>query len=201
MRAVPRWAVLSSAGAPIMLIGGWTVGAAQQPAGFDSVRDTISALAASGASDRWIMTTGLGGLGVCHVVTALGLRPAALPGRLLLATGGVATFLVAAFPQPERGSSPVHVLAAATAFGALSVWPALAWRRGRRGLLRPPVSIGAAVALLGLLGWFTVELYGGGGELVGLTERLLAGSQALWPLSVVLAARQSRSPSRPCSMT
>jgi len=173
-----------------MLIGGWTLGAARQPVGFDSVRDTISALAASGASDRWIMTTGLAGLGVCHVVTALGLRPAALSGRLLLATGGVATFLVAVFPQPAGGSSPVHVLAAAAAFGALSVWPALAWRRGWRGLLRPAVSIGAAVALLGLLGWFTAEVYGGGGDLVGLTERLLAGSQALWPLAVVLVARR-----------
>lgn len=173
-----------------MLIGGWTVGAARQPAGFDSVRDTISALAADGATDRWVMTTGLAGLGVCHVVTALGLRPAALPGRLLLATGGVATFLVAVFPQPQGGSSPAHILAAAAAFGALSGWPALAWRRGRRGVLSPAVSIGAAVVLLGLLGWFATELYGSGGNLVGLTERLLTGSQALWPLAVVQAAHR-----------
>ena len=189
MRTVPWWALLSSAAAPVLLIGGWELGAARQPPGFDPVTETISALAAYGATDRWIMTAGLAGLGVCHVVTALGLRPAALSGRLLLATGGAATVLVAAFPQPEGGSSPAHILAAGVAFATLSLWPALAWRRGGRAPLRPAVSIGAAVALLGLLGWFAAELYGGGG-LIGLSERVLAGSQALWPLAVVLLARR-----------
>ncbi|MDQ3154878.1 MAG: DUF998 domain-containing protein, partial [Actinomycetota bacterium] len=90
MPSVPRWAVVSAAAAPVLLIGGWTLAATRQPAGFDSAVDTISALAAYGAADRWIMTAGLAGLGACHVVTALGLRSAALPGRLVLATGGVA---------------------------------------------------------------------------------------------------------------
>lgn len=186
---MPWWVLLSSAAAPVLLIAGWELGAARQPSGFDPVTETISALAAYGASDRWIMTAGLAGLGGCHVVTALGLRPAALPGRLLLATGGAATVLVAAFPQPADGSSPAHALAAGVAFSALSLWPALGWRREGRAPLRPAISIGAAVALLGLLGWFATELYGGGG-LIGLSERVLAGSQALWPLAVVLLARR-----------
>lgn len=195
MPTVARWAVLSSAAAPVLLIGGWTLGATRQPAAFDSTVDTISALAAYGAANRWIMTVGLGGLGVCHVVTALGLRPAALPGRIVLAAGGVATVLVAAFPQPEGGSSAAHVAAAAVAFPALSVWPALASRRGRPGVLRPGVlrpAVGVTVSagLLGLLGWFFWEL-SGDGALVGLTERLLAGSQALWPLVVVSTLRAS----------
>ncbi len=59
-------------------------------------------------------------------------------------------------------------------------------RRGGRGVLRLAVSVTAAVALLGLLGWFTAEL-AGGGTLVGLSERLLAASQAIWPLTVVLS--------------
>ncbi len=185
--------MLSAAGAPVLLIGGWTLAARRQPGDFDSTTETISALAAYGATDRWIMTTGLAGLGACHVITALGLRPAALPGRLVLAAGGLATVLVAGFPQPVEGSSTAHVLAAGVAFPALSVWPALAWRRGpsRPGVarLRPGVSIGAAAVLLGLLGWFAAELYGGGGRL-GLSERMLAGAQALWPLAAVLLARR-----------
>ncbi|MDQ3988492.1 MAG: DUF998 domain-containing protein [Actinomycetota bacterium] len=189
MRSVPWWALLSSAAAPVLLIGGWQLGAARQPPGFDPVTQTISALAAYGATDRWIMTAGLAGLGGCHLVTAFGLRPAALPGRLLLAIGGAATVLVAVFPQPEGGSSPAHILAAGVAFAALSLWPALAWRRSGRAPLRPAVSIGAAVVLLGLLGWFATELYGDG-VLIGLSERALAGSQALWPLAVVLLARR-----------
>jgi len=144
MRSVPWWALLSSTAAPVLLIGGWELGAARQPPGFDPVTETISALAGYGATDRWIMTVGLAGLGVCHLVTALGLRPAALPGRLLLAIGGAATVLVAVFPQPADGSSPAHILAAAVAFPALSLWPALAWRRSGRTSLRPAVLVGAA---------------------------------------------------------
>lgn len=184
---MPRWTVLSAAAAPVLLIGGWTLAAARQPGGFDATTETISALAASGAADRWIMTTGLAGLGACHVITALGLRPAAPPGRLVLAAGGLATVLVAGFPQPAGGSSAAHVLAAAVAFPALSVWPALA-RRRKSAWLPAGVSVGAAVVLLGLLGWFGAELYGGGTRL-GLSERVLAGAQALWPLAAVLLSR------------
>lgn len=178
-RPVARWALVSSAAAPVLLIGGWQLGAARQPGGFDAVRDTISALAAEGATDRWIMTAGLAGLGICHVVTALGLRPAAVPGRVVLAIGGAATFTVAVFPTPEVGSSTVHVVAAGIGFGTLAIWPALARYPGRM------LSIGAAVVLLGLLGWFMAEYFGGGPR-VGLSERALAGAQALWPLAAVL---------------
>ncbi len=189
---MPWWAVLSAAGAPVLLIGGWTLAAARQPGTFDPTTETISALAAYGAADRWIMTTGLAGLGACHVITALGLRPAALPGRLVLAAGGLATVLVATFPQPDEGSSAAHAVAAGVAFPALSVWPALAWRRepSRLGFARG-VSVGATTVLLGLLGWFGAELYGGGSRL-GLAERVLAAAQALWPLATVLLARRGR---------
>lgn len=200
MQPVPWWARLSAAGAPVLLIGGWTVAAARQPAGFSSVTDTISALAAQGATDRWLMTSALAGLGICHAVTALGLRPAALPGRATLAAGGIATFCVAMFPQPETGSSPAHVRAATAGFLALAVWPALAWRRGRRRpRLSPPAGAAAAAVLTGIVVWFGAEL-AGDGALIGLSERAAAGAQAVFPLGVVLtwllqaraaAARQS----------
>jgi hypothetical membrane protein len=193
MPRVPRWAALSASAAPVFLIGGWTLAAALQPKNFDSVRDTISALAGHGATHRWVMTAGLAGLGGCHVVTALGLRPAALPGRLLLAAGGVSTILVAVFPVPAEGSSSVHQAVAGAGFVTLGLWPAVAGRRGRPApwALRPRPSAAAAVTLCGLLGWFAVELYGDGSR-VGLSERAVAGAQALWPLAVVLSARANR---------
>ena len=74
-RGVPWWGLLSATAAPVLLIGGWTVAAAQQRGGLrPGRRARISALAAHGATDRWIMTAALAGLGVCHVVTALALR-------------------------------------------------------------------------------------------------------------------------------
>ncbi len=170
-----NWAIASAAVAPMALIGGWMWAQTRQPDGFDPTTDTISALAAQGAQDRWIMTTGLFVLGVCHVVTAAGLPEAARSGRLLLATGGLATIVVAASPQP----SPVHSPAAAVAFVALTFWPALS------RLPRPAVGIAATLVLLGLLCWFGVEVRGG--HWLGLSERLLAGAQALWPLAVVVS--------------
>lgn len=130
----PWWGVVSSAAAPVLLIGGWTLAAARQEGGFDSVTQTISALAALDATDRWVMTSALVGVGLAHVTTAAAVRDAALPGRLVLAGGGVATVLVAAFPLPtvlgDGGSTP-HAVVAGLSFGALAVWPAFAMRTTR----------------------------------------------------------------------
>lgn len=180
---------MSSAAAPVLLVGGWTLAQSRQSHAYNAVRDTISALAAQGAPDRWIMTSALLGLGVCHVVTAAGLRPARLLGRTVLAGGGVATILVASFPQPARGNSVAHTAAATVAFVALGVWPVLA---ASQESAVPPLWVapaaGATTVLLALVAWFAVELHGGDR---GLAERCAAGAQALWPLVVVLGARQS----------
>ncbi len=172
-----------------MLIGGWTLAAQRQPGGYDSTVATISSLAAQDATDRWLMTVALLGVGVCHGVTALGLAQAAPAGRAVLGLGGVATMLVAAFPLPAAGPAPAHAVAAGVAFVALAVWPALAWHRAGRGpaALRPVVSVAAALILLGLVAWFGVTLSTGGR--VGLAERVAAGAQACWPLVAVLSSR------------
>jgi hypothetical membrane protein len=176
-----RW-VLGSAGlAPVALIGGWSLAASRQPPSYDPVRDTISALAAHGATDRWVMTTGLAVLGVCHIGTAAGLSEAGRGGRGLLAVGGAATAAVAALPQPNVG----HVPAATVGFVALALWPAAAGLPGRRAAAL------ATGVLLTLLAWLGVELRHG--DVVGLSERLLAGAESLWPLIVVLTLLRQRS--------
>lgn len=169
------YAVASAALAPVVLIGGWTWAAARQPAGYDPVRDTISALAARHATDRWIMTAALAALGACHLITASGLTEATIAGRSVLAFGGLATIMVAALPQPSTG----HVPAAIAGFVALAVWPALSGAPSRRA------ARSATAFLVLLLGWLAVELHRG--SLLGLSERLVAGSQALWPLVLVIA--------------
>ena len=169
---------------PVVLIGGWTLAAAQQPPGYSSTRDTISALAARNAMDRWIMTAALAALGTCHLITASGLIEARVAARALLALGGLATITVAALPQPSTG----HVPAAATGFISLALWPALSGVPSRRA------ARSATALLILLLGWLAVEIHKG--DLLGLSERTVAGSQALWPLAValtlILARRKSR---------
>jgi hypothetical membrane protein len=175
-------------GAPLLLGGGLAVAQALQPSGYDPIRDTISALAARGATDRWVMTSALAGLGLCHVVTAAGLRPARDAGRLVLAGGGVATVMVAVFPQPAHGNSVAHTIAATVAFISLAAWPLFSARRKSRApLLRRSSAIAASVGMLGLVAWFALEIHGGQR---GLSERAAAGAQALWPLAVVITTRR-----------
>jgi Protein of unknown function (DUF998) len=151
------------------------------------VAGTVSAPAAAGAADRWVMT-----LGACEVITGLALRSAAAPGRLILMAGGAAGLLVAANPE-HAGGSPTHAFWAVAGFAALVTWPSGAWRRGLSvpWALRPAVSFSVAGVLLGLLVWFGVELIAGGGQ-AGLAERVLGVAQAAWPLAVVLSCRWGR---------
>jgi hypothetical membrane protein len=208
---VAGYALWSSAAAPVLLIGGWTVAAAVQPGpatqprpstqpgpatrrdGFDSLHDTISALAGHGAAHRWVMTAALLGLGLCHLATALGLRPLATPARIMLGVGGAATLLVAAFPLPATGTSGAHSFAATVAFACLALWPAL-WRPAGAGPVAPPaaVMVPAALVLSALVLCFTIAL--GTGVLIGLAERAAAGAQALWPCATVLLLRRSHRP-------
>jgi hypothetical membrane protein len=189
VRRVPWWAVASAGAAPVLLGGGLALAQWRQPPHYDPVRDTISALAALGATDRWIMTSALAGLGACHMATAFGLRPVPRSGRVVLGIGGVATVLVAAFPQPVAGNSVAHTVAATAAFSALALWPLFATDRHSGPLLRRSSSVTASAVLVALVVAFAAEVHG---SHRGLAERAAAGAQALWPLAVVLTTRRAQ---------
>jgi len=130
VRDVPWWGVISSAAAPVLLVSGWSAAASLQPR-FDQVADTVSALAAPGATDRWVMTLTFLVVGGCYIVTALALRPAGPAGRLILIIGALAGMLVAANPEHPNDAYPLpHILVASLGFAGLVTWPAGAWRRG-----------------------------------------------------------------------
>jgi hypothetical membrane protein len=182
--------VLSAAAAFVFLVGGCTVATALQPASFDWLASTVSTLTEREAADPWVMTAAFAVTGGCVMATALALRPAAAPGRLILAAGGAASVLVAANPEHVGGSLP-HGLWAAVTFAALIAWPIGAWRRGPSVPwgLRPAVSAAAVVVLLALLAWYLTELTSRGG-LTGLAERVMGTAQVGWPLVVVLSGRR-----------
>jgi hypothetical membrane protein len=205
MRSVPWWGVISSAAAPVVLIGGWTVAAGLQPH-FDPVTGTISALAALGATDRWVMSLVFVLLGVCYIGTALALRPARVPGRMIMILAGVAGILVAANPEHAGGFGSVpHFVWATIGFAGLTTWPVVAARRGTAVPwgLRPAVAAGAVAVMFALLAWFGAELIMAGGQ-VGLAERALGTVQATWPLAVVLSCyrrAQAPAPAAPVNAT
>ena len=189
-RPVPWWGVLSASAALVFLVGGCTVATALQPPSFNWLASTVSTLTEREAADPWLMTATFAVTGACEMATALALRPAAMPGRLILAAAGAASVLVAANPE-HVGGSPTHGLWAAAAFTALIAWPVGAWRRGTSVPwgLRPAASAAGVGALLALLAWYLVELITRGG-MTGLAERAMCAALVGWPVAVVLSCRR-----------
>jgi hypothetical protein len=177
------------------MAAGWTVAASLQPHSYSQVADTVSALAAPGAADRWVMTATFLVVSACDVVTGLALRPARVLGRLILMAGAMAGMLVAANPEPPGTRFPLpHMIWAAAGCAALVTWPAGASRRGPSVPwgLRPVVSAVAVAVLVAMLAWFAAELITAGGQ-AGLAERIFGAGQALWPLAVVASCQYAAS--------
>jgi len=189
VQGVPWWGVASSTGAPVLLVGGWTLAAGLQRRPFDPVSETISGLMAVGATDRWVMTTAFLAVGVCYIITGAALRPAAWAGRVVLIAGAAAGMMVAVNPEPAAGGgTAAHAAWASLGLAGLAAWSAFAWRRGSPVPwgLRPKACFSAIAVQLILLAWFVAELISGAGQ-DGLAERVVALAQAAWPLTVVLS--------------
>lgn len=185
MPIVPRWVLLSSGCAPALLIAGWVIAASLEGPAYDPVTQTISVLAAYGAAGFWIMTGALFALGVCHLLTAWGLRAAAAAGRLALAGGGVAALVVALVPVPSSGGSLRHGSVAVVGFVLLAVWPVLAVDGGSAApwALRPAPACAATAVMAAGAVWFLIEMHLDGAA--GVAERVVTAVQSVWPFVVV----------------
>lgn len=186
--SAPRLLLLPAFLAPLSLVAGWNYAAAAQPGRYDSLRDTLSELAARGSTHREVMTAAFVVLGASHIGTAALLRPAAGRGRVLQAVGGLATIAVALFPTSDESDGYAHAVAATIAFASLALWPAFGARPDGPPVLRPRVMRAASIVLALLVAWFVVAL--ALGNLVGLAERAAALGEALWPLAVAWLVRE-----------
>ncbi|MFD3523119.1 DUF998 domain-containing protein [Streptomyces sp. NPDC058653] len=190
MRRAPWWVLLSSAGAPVFLVGGSTIAQRLQGPTYDPARDTLSILASYGARGYWLMTGVLIVLGASYLATAHGLREAAFPGRLALAGGGLSAVALTLVPAPVSGGALKHGLVAGTGFVLLAIWPALAARRGGKNVpwgLNFKVAVVATVLMCAAAVWFAVELQNG--QAPGVAERVVTFVQAVWPLVVAISCR------------
>lgn len=187
MVIVPRWVLLSSGCAPVLLIAGWAIAASLEGLGYDPARQTISVLAAYGAAGSWVMAGALLALGICHMLTAWGLRAAAAAGRLALAGGGAAAVVVAMIPPPSSGGSLRHGSVAAVGFALLALWPLLAADGSRAApwALRPVPAFAATAVMVASAAWFLVEMHRHGAA--GVAERVVTALQSFWPFVVVVS--------------
>lgn len=195
-----RWTPYSAVVGPLALVVAWLVAGLVQPATYSGVQQSISALAAHSASQRWIMTSGLYMIGVCQLLTAAGLRQLRVGPRLWLAAGGVAGLGVAFFPQPEHGptNTSAHIVFATVSVAILAAWPAVI---GSRGLQRPhPFTtrtvVAVSVLFVALLAWVYVAGHGAGA--LGVAERVDTTIENLWPLVIVVVVRRAQAAPRRC---
>jgi hypothetical membrane protein len=189
VKVIPWWAVAAAGACPVLLIGGFAIATAIQPASYNPVHDTISELAGQGATNSWVMTSAIAGVGLCYLLAALGLHPAGGAGRVLLAGGGVATLAIAGFRQPAHAYSLAHELAVIAAALTCCAWPVFAsYPRHPALLLTRAPSLAAAGVTLGLVTWYAVESHG---ALLGLAERCAAAAPPLWLLAVVVTSRRA----------
>ena len=190
--SLSRWATVSTALAPLLMIGAWLVAETLQPSSYSPVQSSISGLAALGATDRWIVTGALLLVGACYFVTAACLPGLRKSARTVLVIAGLSSIGIAMSPQPVHGTNPQHMVWTSLGAVAIAVWPAFTASRApsRPLILRPPGAAAVTVVSLALLTWLIAETQGG--SALGLAERLVTGVQMTWPFIVTLALRSGR---------
>jgi hypothetical protein len=189
---VAGWAVGTALLTPVVLVGGWLVAGALQPASYSPMRQTVSVLAGQSGTDRWVMTAALLVVGSCQIATGAGLTGAGRPARVLLIVTGVCTVGIAATPEPATGPTSRHLAFAVCCVVTTAVWPVLVARRApaRSWILSVCGCAAVTVVFAGLSCWLLIAARDGGGDL-GMVERLTSGVQGMFPLVVALALRQT----------
>jgi Protein of unknown function (DUF998) len=189
---VPGWAVGTALLAPLVLVGGWLIAGALQPASYSPMRQTMSVLAGQSATDRWAMTAALLLVGSCQIATGAGLTAVRMPARILLILTGLSTLGIAATPEPATGPTSRHLAFAVSCVVTTAVWPVLVARRApaQSWILSVYGCATVTVIFAGLSCWLLVAARDGGGVL-GMVERLTSAIQGLFPLVVALALRRA----------
>jgi hypothetical membrane protein len=188
--AVPGWAVGTAFLAPAVLIGGWLMAGALQPASYSPMRQTISVLAGYSGTDRWVMTSALLLVGSCQIATGAGLTAVRVPARILLILTGLSTLGIAATPEPATGPTSYHLAFAVSCVITTAVWPMLVVRRtpAQAWILSACGCAAVTVTFAGLSCWLLIAAKDGGD--LGMVERLTSAVLGLFPLVVALASRR-----------
>ena len=178
--------------APVVLVGGWLIAGALQPASYSPMRQTMSVLAGHSGTDRWVMTAALLLVGGCQMATGAGLTAVRMPARILLILTGLSTLGIAATPEPATGPTWRHLAFAVSCVVTTLVWPLFAARRApvQSWILGVYGCAAVTVIFAGLSCWLLIAAQEGGSDL-GMVERLTSGVQGLFPLVVALALRQT----------
>lgn len=187
MKPIDRLAYYAAIIGPIQSVLGWTI-AGSMWAGYDPVRQTISDLAANESPVNWIMSSFFVLGGVLTLIAAVYARTLAMPGRVALFLSAICTFGLTIFPTPLIGYSLMHRIFAISSFVLSAGWPILAMRMRKDApwIIRPAASIIGTALQTALALWFLSTWTDPAATNVGVWERVVAVSQALYVSVVVI---------------
>jgi hypothetical membrane protein len=168
-----------------VLLVGSTVGAALND-DYDSLRESVSTLAALDMPHRWVMVATFAVVGLAHIVTASSLARVGVQARRVLALAGVGTLAAAVVAIPVRGELSIpHLCAVLPTMLLYASWPMWCIVDTRVWALRDLVSRWAARVFVALLLGPTVTWFVGT-DFFGLAERVALVS-TMWPAVVAVS--------------
>ena len=187
MKTIGKPALFAATIGPIQSVLGWLI-AGSLWSGYDPIRKTISDLAADDSPVQWIQSSFFLLGGTLSLLAAIFARSLAMPGRVIIFLGGLATYGFTYFTTPSQdGHSDMHRYFAIASFVLFSAWPIFSMRLNKQypWVLRPAGAIIATIGFTIISFWFLSTWTNPDANNVGLVERVIATSQTTY-LSVVI---------------
>ncbi len=187
MKTIGKPALFAASIGPVQSVLGWVIAGSLWP-GYDPIRKTISDLAADDSPVQWIQSSFFVLGGTLSLLAAIYARSLAMPGRVVIFLGGLATYGFTYFTTPSQdGHSDMHRYFAIASFVLFSAWPIFSMRLNKQypWVLRPT---GAVVATLGftiISLWFLSTWTNPDANNVGLVERVIATAQTGYLSAVI----------------
>jgi hypothetical membrane protein len=187
MKTIGKPALFAATIGPFQSVLGWLIAGALWP-GYDPIRKTISDLAADDSPVQLLQSSFFVLGGTLSLIAAVYARSLAMPGRVIIFAGGLATYGFTYFTTPSQdGSSEMHRIFAIISFVLFSAWPLFSMRTSKEypWVLRP---VGAIVATLGFTVislWFLSTWTNPDATNVGLVERIIATAQTTYLSAVI----------------
>jgi len=193
---IPSWTLFTAALVPAVLVTGWVVAGALQPASYSPLQQTMSVLAGHTGIDPWVMTGALFVVGGCQIATGVGVASVRAAAGIVLILTGLSTFGVALSPEPATGPTPLHLVFAVGCVVTTAIWPAFVARRAPApSWILSVYTCAITIAVFAVLcGWLLIETQHGAD--LGLVERLTSTAQGLFPVLVILALLQTTRPAQ-----
>jgi hypothetical membrane protein len=195
LKPIKKPALVAAIIGPIQSVLGWTIAGSLWP-GYDPVRQTISDLAANESPVNWIMSSFFVLGGILTLIASIYARTLAMPGRVALFLSAICTFGLTIFPTPLIGYSLMHRIFAISSFVLSAGWPILAMRTSKDApwIIRPIASVVGTALQTALALWFLSSWTDPAATNVGVWERVVAVSQALYVSVVVIVCFMQKPP-------